>query len=232
MPDGMHCGALVSDFDGTVTRFDFYDLLCRRFPGIVGEYWDAYEAGRLSHFEALRSIFAGIRAPEAVMVEMMGRMEIEPALKDRVARLNDSGWTVTVASAGCEWYIRRLLAQQDVALTVHSNPGEYFPDQGLLMRLPEGSPFLSREHGVDKAAVVRHAQEQYNDVAFAGDGRTDVAAALLVSPKRRFARAWLAERLRTLNEEFIPFERWADVAGHLLADGVDGRAKGRTGALV
>ncbi|MBF0594625.1 MAG: MtnX-like HAD-IB family phosphatase [Candidatus Omnitrophica bacterium] len=210
---------LVSDFDGTITKFDFYDLVCQQFPDISGGYWHQYESGALTHFEALRLIFAGIRAPEEALLDIIRRMEIEPRITDAVSRLKAQGWDVAVASAGCDWYIRRLLAEKKVTMAVYSNPGEYFPDKGLLMRLPEPSPFLSPELGVNKVAVVRDALNRYERVAFAGDGRPDLAPALLVDPKRRFAKAWLAKKLHEINEPFIAFERWSDVAEHLLKEG-------------
>ncbi|MBF0387421.1 MAG: HAD-IB family phosphatase [Candidatus Omnitrophica bacterium] len=210
---------LVSDFDGTITRLDFYDLVCQRFPNISGGYWHQYEAGQLTHFEALRLIFAGIRAPEADLLEIIRRMDIDPAIAVTVERLKAAGWGVTVASAGCEWYIRRLLAEKNVNIAVYSNPGEYFPEQGLLMRLPGESPFLSPDLGVNKVAVVRAALNSYERVAFAGDGRPDLAPALLVAPERRFAKAWLAKKLHEINEGFIPFERWSEVGEHLLKEG-------------
>ena len=211
-------GILVSDFDGTITRYDFYDIVSRDFPEIAGNFWQEYEAGRITHFEGLRLIFAGIRAPEAKLLEIISRMEIDPAMATSVAALRAAGWDVAVASAGCDWYIRRLLAGQNVTLTVHANPGEYFPDRGLLMRLPEPSPFFSPELGVNKVAVVREALKTCSRVAFAGDGRPDLAPALLVPPERRFARNWLAKKLHEINEPFQPFERWSDIAAALLKE--------------
>src|SRR4051794_37677765 len=107
-------GILVSDFDGTMTRFDFYDLVSREFPDIAGKYWNQYEAGELSHFEALRLIFAGIRAPEATILEIVKGMQMEPRLAEAVALLEQNGWIVSVASAGCAWYIERLLGDANV----------------------------------------------------------------------------------------------------------------------
>ncbi len=209
-------GMLVSDFDGTMTRFDFYDLVCREFPGVAGGFWEDYEAGRLSHFEALRLIFAGIRASREQMAGIIDRMQIDPGLSTSVAALKTGGWQVVVASAGCAWYIRQLLAGQGLSLVVHANPGDFSPDKGLVMRLPEPSPFFSPDLGVNKAAVVREALRVSPCVAFAGDGRPDLAPALLVPPQRRFAKSWLAKKLHEIGEGFQPFDSWSDIPSLLM----------------
>ncbi|MBE7500301.1 MAG: HAD-IB family phosphatase [Verrucomicrobiales bacterium] len=203
---------LVSDFDGTITRFDFYDLVSRAYPEIAGGFWQQYEAGEITHFEALRRIFAGIRAPEAELVAILREMEIEPRLAEAVALLEQRGWRIIVASAGCDWYIRRLLAEAGVGLEVHANSGSYSPTTGLAMRLPDPSPVFSAELGINKVAVVREAMKIACGVAFAGDGRPDLAPALLVRPELRFARKWLARKLTEIGEAFQPFESWLDIA--------------------
>lgn len=206
---------LVTDFDGTLTRFDFYDLACRRYPEIAGDHWQRYEAGELSHFEALRRIFAGLRASETEMAGILRAMQIEPRLAEAIGLLEPSGWRVIVASAGCDWYIRRLLADAGVSLEVHANPGVYAPATGLAMRLPEPSPFRSAQLGVNKVAVVREALRTAGTVAFAGDGRPDLAPALLVHPKLRFARSWLARKLGEIGESYQPYDSWLEIAQSL-----------------
>ncbi len=205
-------GTLVSDFDGTMTCFDFYDLVSRAYPDIAGNYWQRYEAGEISHFEALRLIFAGIRAPESRILEIVKAMRIEPRLAEGAALLKTHGWHLTVASAGCAWYIERLLSEAGVSLEVKANPGSYSPSTGLEMRLPEKSPFFSPLLGVNKVAVVREALHGSPKVAFAGDGRPDLAPALLVRPELRFAKKWLAKKLTEIGEGFQPFESWFEVA--------------------
>jgi 2-hydroxy-3-keto-5-methylthiopentenyl-1-phosphate phosphatase len=69
--------------------------------------------------------------------------------------------------------------------------------------------------GVNKLAIVRDALDRSEKVAFAGDGRPDLAPALLVPPGRRFAKSWLAKKLTELGEGFHPFERWSEVARKL-----------------
>ncbi len=210
-------GILVSDFDGTMTKNDFYDLVCKEFPEILKlGAWEKYEAGEITHFEALRQMFASIRSKETKLLSIIARMEIEPGLGTLVPALQAKGWDVVVASAGCAWYIEKLLAGAGVILTVHANPGKFSEAKGLEMRFPEGSAFVSPELGVNKVAVVRDALQRSSRVAFAGDGRPDLAPALLVPPARRFAKSWLAKKLHEIGEEFRPFERWADVAEALM----------------
>jgi 2,3-diketo-5-methylthio-1-phosphopentane phosphatase len=208
---------LVSDFDGTMTRWDFYDLVRKQWPVPPDDDpWEQYVAGRLTHFEALAAIFARIRTDEATMLNLVDRMELDPALPAAARALREHGWTITVASAGCEWYLLRLLRQAGLALEVHANPGEFSPATGLRMKLPENSRFFSPSTGIDKVAVVKDALRRSTEVAFAGDGRPDLESCLLVPAKRRFARGWLADELRRRGERFNHFEDWAELARTLL----------------
>ncbi len=204
---------LVTDFDGTLTKRDFFHLVVEAFaPTALAEYWDGYKAGRYSHFEALAGIFATVRASEAQMLEVVGRAELDPELANWLARLTAAGWEVVVASAGCEWYIRKILASAGVEMQVHANPGTFSPEEGLIMRLPLDSAYLDMNTGIDKAAIVRRALEAGRTVAFAGDGFPDAPAAKLVPQTMRFARADLAEALRREGLAYQKFSRWAEVA--------------------
>ena len=210
---------LVSDFDGTMTKFDFFDLARRDLPTAAGrDFWREYVEGRITHFEALAGIFASIRTDWRGIEDVVARMELDPGLAEAVRRLRAAGWEVVVASAGCGWYIRRLLEGAGVDLEVHANPGTFAPETGLALSPPLDSPYYLRETGIDKSAVVRAALARDPDAAFAGDGRPDLAPALLVRPERRFARGWLAEHLAKEGHGFRPFAAWSDVAAELLED--------------
>ena len=55
--------ALVSDFDGTITRHDFYTLIAERYMGPDAmAIWDSDRGGKITHFEAMQSFFSN--APE------------------------------------------------------------------------------------------------------------------------------------------------------------------------
>src|SRR5205814_1808148 len=114
------------DFDGTVTRHDFYQLTLERLlPPGVPNYWQDYLAGRLTHFEVLRAYFSAIRAGEDEVLAVVDAMEPDPGLAAAVAGLRAAGWGVVVASAGCDWYIRRLLAACGASVEVYANPGRF-----------------------------------------------------------------------------------------------------------
>jgi 2-hydroxy-3-keto-5-methylthiopentenyl-1-phosphate phosphatase len=211
-------GTLVSDFDGTMTRYDFFHLAAERLlPPGVPDFWQEYAAGRLTHFEAMRRYYSSIRSSEAETRAVAEALELEPELAQWLKQLQSAGWKVIIASAGCEWYIRYLLGKQGIDLEVHANPGRFVAGQGLLMELPVHSPYFSPSHGIDKAAVVRAAQSGDRRVAFAGDGDPDTPAARLVAPDLRFATDSLAIALEQEGYFFRRFDHWADVARALLA---------------
>ncbi|WP_092194650.1 haloacid dehalogenase-like hydrolase [Desulfomicrobium norvegicum] len=102
-------------------------------------------------------------------------MQPDPELATAMARLRAAGWEVVVASAGCDWYIRRILAEAGVKVEVHANPGVHvLPEGSLRMNFPEDSPFQCLETGVDKASIVRLHRDGGARVAFAGDGFADL----------------------------------------------------------
>lgn len=212
-------GILLTDFDGTLTRRDFYDVVLQRYPEIAAHaYWERYTRGEMTHFQAMQAIYGELRATPEEMADILRALELDPNLPDAVWRLEQEGWDIIVVSGGCEWYIRSLLDAVGVSLEIHSNPGTFDPDRGLQLRLPEGSPYFSPTIGVDKAAAVRAALTRASRVAYAGDGRPDLSAALLVEPRLRFARGWLAGELQGRGEGYRAFERWSQIADLLLAE--------------
>jgi len=210
--------ALITDFDGTITKRDFYDLAVAHClgPGIP-DYWSGYASGAITHFEAMAGIFSHIRCPEPKLRALVAQMEADPQLAAAVGLLDAAGWDVIIVSNGSSWYIEQILAAAGLNhLPVHANPGRYIDGGGLLLERPLDSAFCSRTHGIDKRAVVRDAIKRYHRVAFAGNGPPDEAAALMVVPELRFARTWLAQRLEKRGEPFQPFDRWSEIASILL----------------
>lgn len=221
MPDSGSGPVLVSDFDGTVTRHDFYGLIVQhQLPPGTPDFWGRYRAGEMTHFDALNAYFAAARPGLEALQDLADRMEPDPELALEMATLRAAGWEILIASAGCRWYIDRILAASGVSPVpvVHANDGG--PRGGrLVMERPTGSPYFSHETGIDKAAIVRAQLEAGRRVAFAGDGPPDLAPACLVPPGLRFARGPLAELLQQAGEPFRPFTRWGDISRALRDQG-------------
>lgn len=210
----------VTDFDGTITATDFYDLAVKELltPEDLAP-WTDYLAGKITHFEAMRRIFGRIQAPAAKVRQVLDKTGLDPELAESVKALRQAGWEVVIASAGCLWYIDYLLAKAGVGLETHANPGSYVGNGPLVLELPEADPFLSREDGIDKAAIVRWHQDRGRLVAYAGDGFTDLPASLLVPDELRFARAELARALEKRQVPYRPFTVWSEAARAILAWG-------------
>ena len=209
---------LVTDFDGTITDQDFYQLVARQYmPSDAPDYWELYGRGQLTHLEAMRSFCSHTPTDSASLNRLLAETAPDPLLGEALERLRHHGWNVVIASAGSSLYIERLLKRAGVnGIPRHASPGEIEPGRGLWIRLPEQSPFLSRDTGIDKEAVVRDALSRAGIVAFAGDGPPDMGPALMVKPELRFARGWLAAELRRRHQEFQPYRRWSDIADQLL----------------
>ncbi len=208
---------LVTDFDGTLTRQDYFWLILQRYdPPGAQEYWDRFQAGELTHFEALGGIFARLRTDEAGAEALVRALDPAPGLAQAVRRLQAAGWELVIASSGCAWYIERFLAWQDLTATVHASPGEFSPETGLRMHLPTYSPFCHPGTGVDKPAVVRDALRRDSVVGVAGDSGTDRAGLLLVPPSRRFVRRQLARDFAAENIPFQRFDLWPEIVTVLL----------------
>lgn len=199
-----------------MTEVDFFELARRHWPLPPNDDpWQEYQAGRLNHFDALAHIYARIRTSEEHLRRVVLEMGLDPGLAAAVRTLRAKGWETWIASAGCEWYIRVLLEPLGLPLRIHSNPGVFDPERGLVLQLPVASPFFSRPTGIDKPGIVRAALATGKPVAFAGDGRPDLDAALLVPAGCRFARGFLADHFRAQGEAFVPLPRWSHLAERL-----------------
>ncbi len=215
----MHDKVLVTDFDGTMTRHDFYRLAIERLiPPDCPNYWEDYRCGKLTHFDALAAYFRMVRQDKADVLAVVHDMQLDPQLSPSVKALEQQGWHIVVTSAGCQWYIDYLLSRAGIRLEIHANPGEFDSATGLSMTRPKNSEFASYEIGVNKAAVVEHWCGRSKTVAFAGDGYPDADAAKVVPERLRFARADLAEQLTSEGLSFRPFSVWSDIATALLND--------------
>lgn len=217
---GLQSNVLVTDFDGTMTAVDFFDVILEVVPtDTMPDYWGECVAGRLTHVEALHGIFQHAPRDLAVLEALLPKTQLDPRTRESVRRLREHGWDVVVVSAGSQWYIDRILAPLANEVRIIANPGGFTPEAGLSMTWPPREvPWYSSHFGVDKAAIIREFHKRgARRIAFAGDGRPDLAAARLVDAENLFARTWLAEMLSQEGLGYRRFEKWSEIAETLLS---------------
>lgn len=213
-----HPNVLVTDFDGTLGRPDYYQLVLRRLvPPGTPNYWDEYRSGRITHFDALRNYFLAAEGGEQAFRALTDEIRLPDNLPQLIDRLHQNDWGVVVVSAGCRWYIDILLERSGVRLPVIANPG-YIEAGRLHMDRPAEGPFYSFDVGVNKAAVVRELQQAGQRVSFAGDGFPDYEASRLAAEDLRFARSDLAQVCRDQGIGYRPFDKWDEVVDALLTE--------------
>ncbi len=209
---------LVSDFDGTLTQVDFFQAVLERLLGGDLSIWHSYCQGKITHFEALAGYYQQIRLSEISLKDLVAGLGFPTQFSLLLGQLRLANWDLVIASAGCEWYIRQLVDAQKLENPpmIHANNGTYSAEFGLIMELPRDSPHFDPSIGISKVSVVKSLQGPNHWVAFAGDGPTDLAPALLVEPHLRFAKGSLARLLAERAEYFIPFDHWAEIPFHLI----------------
>ncbi len=209
---------LITDFDGTFARRDFFDLILERHDPAAGhEAWRGFLAGELTLTAGLAGVFGALRTDERGADALIDALDPAPGTAAAVQALQIAGWEVIIASAGCGWYIERLLARMGLRIKVHAAPGEFAPATGLVMTPDVADPYHHPQTGIDKALVVRDALARDPLVAYAGDSTTDRAGALMVPPERRFVTGWLARRLAEEGVPHVPIAAWPEIANRLLA---------------
>ncbi len=186
---------------------------------MVGGLWNIkqeFGKNNLTRYKGLNAVFTTLRTDDDGAKALVAALDPAPGTAEAVQRLQAAGWEIIVASAGCGWYIERLLAQQGLALTIQASGGRFTPETELVMTPDPAGPYFHPQSGIDKPAVVRDTLARDNIVAYAGDSLTDRAGALMVAPERRFVTGWLQGKFAAEGVEHVPFGEWPEIADQLL----------------
>lgn len=205
----------LSDFDGTLTERDFFHL-------VIDGYYGPEDARRLyrewdekvtSDLAFLATLFGGLRVTEAELDRLIARIPLDPHAADVVSRVQAAGGDVAVLSAGCDYYITRLLDHHGIhGVTVYSNPGDYFAGGIRMLRYPDPR-YASDVTGIDKGKLTESLRERYETVLFAGDSAPDLGAALRADTT--FAKSSLQGLLAEAGRPYVPVDGFGDIARYL-----------------
>lgn len=208
---------LVSDFDGTISKEDFFNMVIEKLLKKEDiKPWDDYVAGKITHFEALSRIFAKVRIPQDELDIFIQSIQIDEKFPETLELCGRLGIPVYICSAGMDYYIRKRIPQyiEKYNIAVISNKAEYSPQTGFkLTPLPEGNPYYSKEVGVNKEALVANIKQQGNFTIFAGDGRPDIFAAKAADAV--FAKDILLELCKKQNVKTFKFDGFGDIIKYI-----------------
>jgi len=190
---------LITDFDNTMSKKDFYQIVIDDYIGIEGKafYLETKKAGKIS-IEFLNTILGWRNFSKKEHDEMLSKVAIDRDSEKLVAYVKASGGDFLVLSAGFDYYIKKTLVSHDLGhLPLITNPGSYSQDK-FIIKPDLLSPYYSEVYGIDKGKVIKAYKQQYEKVIFIGDSEPDYHAAIhadLVFAKEELYELMVANQL-------------------------------------
>lgn len=209
----------VSDFDGTLTEKDFYQMMIDDYLGDAGQtLYKEWRQGLHLDKDFLGKIYSTINREEDEILKDILRIEWDESAHEFIQKVRQCGGEFIILSAGTSYYIERLLKEKGLSdVKVYSNPGIY-KDKGIHLQIDKNSLYYSERYGIDKAKVVEDLKKQYTHVYYAGDSAPDILPCKIAD--MAFAKGNLQEMLRAENIDFVPIKSFKDVATILIEKGV------------
>ncbi|MCB2295995.1 MtnX-like HAD-IB family phosphatase [Clostridium algoriphilum] len=202
--------AFISDFDGTLTKKDFYKILSETYyKEELKPIYDSWKNGEMKDVEYLGYVFNNVRRNETELYEDILNIDFDPTAKAFIEQVKAAGGDFIVISAGSSYYIDKVFEKHHIdGVDVYSNKC-IFKDNGIYFDLDEHDEFYSDRYGIDKLIVVEKLKANYKKVFYAGDSGPDLQPALVSDVV--FAKGKLVELLKKEKKEFIEFETFSEV---------------------
>jgi 2,3-diketo-5-methylthio-1-phosphopentane phosphatase len=213
----LHKPALFFDFDNTLTEGDLLDELIEAYsPNEAWRDWEhAWAAGELPARDCLRLQVQNMRVSRETLFAHLAQVRIDPAFPDIVAWAQRWQVPVSIVSDSFLPLIVQVLRANGIeGVPVFANDLAFVGDDRLLPAFPYYDPAFARSAN----AKARHLErERARRIVFAGDGHSDLDAALAADVV--FAKSTLARELDARAVAFYPFDTLEPVLGFLEAIG-------------
>lgn len=207
----------VSDFDGTITDIDFDEiLLLNILKDRKKEFDEIWENGNLNIIDYLKFVYGSINCSEEKLLEEILKIKIDEYLKDFIKFVRNNNGEFIVVSSGTSYYIDIILKKYKLnKIKVISNKG-IFINNRLELIIDKNSYIYSKEFGIDKKKIVEDLKNEYKEVYYAGDGKSDLNAAL--SSDLIFSKGTLKTELNRMQVKNIEFENYKKIKEFLEND--------------
>jgi 2,3-diketo-5-methylthio-1-phosphopentane phosphatase len=209
-----HKPVLFFDFDNTLTQGDLLDELIERYsPTEEWRDWEhAWSEGQLPARECLRLQIENMRVSRGELFEFLSKVRIDPVFVDIVQWARERHVLVSIVSDSFQPLISHVLKSNgvEVDIPIFANEVTFAGEDRLVPHFPHYDPTCVRSAN----AKARHLDAyRLNKIIFAGDGHSDLDAALAADVV--FAKASLAKELDALGSTFYPFETLEPVLAYL-----------------
>lgn len=210
--------AFVSDFDGTISKKDFYLIMMDKYFPEGRELMKQWKAGDMKDIDFLSSVFTSIHQEEEQIIEDILSIPIDEYVPKFIKHVRENGGDFFILSAGTDYYIHHILSKYGVKdVKVYSNEG-YYHEKNVHMNIDKSHRHYSERYGIDKSRVIQDLKEEYEKVFFIGDSEPDSHPAVYADVT--FAKNGLQDLLRKKNIPFIPVEDFEEVKKYLMNKGV------------
>ena len=207
--------ALITDFDGTISKKDFFHLVINDLLDNNTDFltpWNDYLNGKIKHIDALSGIFSQIHLSQSQLDDFISTIEIDKYFYDTVKVCNNQDIPVYICSAGTNYYIKKRIADilNNFDITLVSNDATYSKENGMkLIAPPEDSPFYNSNTGISKENVVKILKQGGYTTIYAGDGKPDFESAKIADIV--FAKDLLLSMCNKSNIKTQKFDNFNDI---------------------
>lgn len=209
----------ISDFDGTISRKDFYWEMIDKYMKEEGnKKYKEWQEEKIKDIDFLGYIFKNINQEQEIIHKDILEIEIDPYLKDFIDYINDKNGDFIILSAGSSYYINIILEHLKLQnVTVYSNKAIY-KDRGLHYDIDPTYEFYSERYGIDKKKVVEHLKTKYKTLYYAGDSMPDFEASLICD--KRFATGKLIDIFNHRDLNYYAFNSFKDIKKIINEEGI------------
>ena len=201
--------AVLTDFDGTVTRTDVAVGILEEFA--PSEWWEIEElhrARKIGTRETMVRQFALVRARETDLLRFVDRtVTMDQTFREFVAFCRSRGYVLEIVSEGLDLYVRYLLRKWDIEVPVRTNHA-VTEDGHVRIEYPWADATCTL-CGTCKLLRLFELRANGYRTAYVGDGHSDLCPA--IEADLVFAKAELASLCREEEIEFVPFDDFSDV---------------------
>lgn len=208
---------IVSDFDGTISKVDFF---CYVVDNLLTKSdlqpWQDFLDKKITHIESLAGIFGRIRLPRQEFDAFIRKLPLEEHFLETVNFCRQNDISFNILSAGADYYIKLILEDLNISdfVGLYTNKSSYNRDKGIIIPPPNpDGPFYSHKYGIDKVAVIECLKKDHDLCIFAGDGSFDFKAAQLADIV--FARQKLLDLCREHNINALELNSFEDILKYL-----------------